>query len=96
MTIIKSMKKLLSVLLLCMLLTTACKKEEKFCWQCAMFKWSKAGYLDTQHPTLTSECNKTEKEIRAYEKANTKTMQTYNGNNYQTTTVQGMSCKLDQ
>ncbi|MES2062688.1 MAG: hypothetical protein V4456_12255 [Bacteroidota bacterium] len=90
------MKKILSVVIVFILLFTSCKKEEKSCWKCAMFKWNKAGYLDTRNPKISTECNKTEKQIRAYETENTKTMQTYNGNNYQTTTVQAMNCKLDQ
>jgi hypothetical protein len=90
------MKKIPFLALLITLSVTGCKKEPRSCWKCAMYKWNKAGYLDTRNPKMSTECDKTEKQIRAYEEENTKTMQTYNGNNYQTTTVQGMSCKLDQ
>ncbi|MEB0262388.1 MULTISPECIES: hypothetical protein [unclassified Mucilaginibacter] len=90
------MKKILSLAILIILSTTGCKKEPKFCWKCTMYKLNSKGYLNTSNPILSTECDKTEKEIRAVEKTNTKTMEVFNGNNYQTNTVQSMSCQLNQ
>ncbi|MES2274539.1 MAG: hypothetical protein V4592_00860 [Bacteroidota bacterium] len=90
------MKKILPFTLIIMLGTAGCKKEQKFCWKCATFKMNSKCYLNTSNPILSTECDKAEKEIRALEKANTKTLEVFNGTNYQTNTIQAMSCKPDQ
>ena len=90
------MKKRITISLLLIFLSTACSKEKTFCWKCAMFKRNSGGAMDLANPVKSTECNKTEKEIRTLEKQNTKTIKVYNGTNYETKTIQAMTCKLDQ
>lgn len=87
------MKKILLVALLGLFMM-GCKKQADptFCWQCTMYKLNSAGYLDFTNPIKSEQCDKTEVEIRSYEKDNTKTIKVNNGTNEQTKTTQSMNC----
>lgn len=91
------MKKTLSIALLFIFLFAGCKKEERFCWKCALYKLNSAGYLDTLNPKVSTECDKTEKEIMAYEEANTISIKHTNSEGVTTgKPLQSMSCKPDK
>lgn len=61
------MKKIAAIL--CIICLTSCQK--KYCWKCVMYKGNSSGVLDLTTPVRSAQCDMTEAEIKAYEKANT-------------------------